>query len=45
MKAYSVSDRNGDCEFSYIVFAETRAKATKRYESGGIDYGRNCGKT
>lgn len=27
MKAYSVSDRNGDCGYSYIVFAETRAKA------------------
>lgn len=29
MKAYSVSDRNGDVGYSYIVFAETRAKAIR----------------
>lgn len=29
MKAYTVSDANGDTGFDYIIFAETRAKAIK----------------
>lgn len=29
MKAYSVSDVNGDAGYSYIVFAETRGKAIR----------------
>ena len=29
MKAYSVSDRNGDVGFDYVVFAETRGKAIR----------------
>ena len=29
MKAYSVSDANGDLGYSYVVFAETRGKAIR----------------
>ena len=29
MKAYSVSDKNGDTGYSYIIFAETRGKAIR----------------
>lgn len=29
MKAYSVSDRNGDLGYDYVVFAETRGKAIR----------------
>lgn len=36
MKAYSVSDANGDTGFAYIVFAETRGKAI-RYALGHCD--------
>ena len=40
MKAYSVSDRDGNLGYSYIVFAETRAKAIKHaldYCDGSFD--------
>ena len=41
MKAYSVSDRNGDEGYSLVVFAETAGKA-KAYAAGTdkfYDYG------
>lgn len=37
MKAYSVSDRNGDEGYSLVVFAETAGKA-KAYAAGTDDF-------
>lgn len=41
MKAYIVSDRNGDTGFSNVVFAETRGKAIRHaldYSDGAFDW-------